>query len=68
MGSTASILWGTLFSAIGVGFFIYGKRQSMITPLLCGIALVAYPWFVTNVLWLIVIGVVLMAIPWFVRY
>jgi hypothetical protein len=68
MPDPATLFSGMLFSAIGVGFFIYGKRQSMIVPLLCGIALIAYPWFVASVVWLIVIGVVLMAIPWFVRY
>lgn len=68
MPSPATLFWGFLFSTIGVGFFIYGKRQAMIAPMLCGAALVAYPWFVSSVLWLIVIGVVLMAIPWFVRY
>ncbi|HEX5961683.1 MAG TPA: hypothetical protein VFY97_10625 [Rhodanobacteraceae bacterium] len=68
MPSPATLLWGMLFGAIGVGYFIYGKRQSMIVPLLCGIGLVASPWFVASVPWLIVIGIVLMAVPYFVRY
>lgn len=68
MPDPSTLFWGMLFSAIGAGFFVYGKRRSMIVPLLCGTALIAYPWFVSSVLWLIVIGVVLMAIPWFVRY
>lgn len=66
--STASLAWGMLFGAIGVGFFIYGKRQGMIVPLICGIGLMAYQWVVTSAIWLVVIGVALMAIPWFARY
>jgi hypothetical protein len=66
--STASLLWGLLFGSIGVGFFIYGKRQSMIVPLLCGLALIVYPYFVTSTWVLLLIGVVLMAVPYFLRY
>ncbi|MER3546192.1 MAG: hypothetical protein C4338_00800 [Rhodanobacteraceae bacterium] len=66
--SAASLVWAMLFSAVGVGFFIYGKRQSMSVPLLCGLGLMVYPWFVASAVWLVVIGLTLMAIPWFVRY
>lgn len=68
MPSPATLLWGTLFGAIGVGYFVYGKRQSMIMPLVCGIALMVYPWFVSGALLTVIVGAVLMAIPYFVRY
>jgi len=29
---TASLLWGLLFSSIGFGYFLYGKKQSSATP------------------------------------
>jgi hypothetical protein len=60
-------LWGLLFSSIGLGFSIYGRRQRAVVPLLCGIALMVYPYFVANVLLLVGIGAVLIAIPYFVR-
>ncbi len=66
--STASLLWGMLFSAVGVGFFVYGKRQQMFVPLICGLGLMVYPWFVASAVWLVVIGVALMAVPWFLRF
>jgi hypothetical protein len=65
--SEGILLWGVLFSSIGVGFCIYGKRQQAPVPLLCGIGLVVYPYFVANVLVLIAIGIVLCAIPYFFR-
>ena len=68
MGSVASIVWGTLFGAIGVGYFLYGKRQSMIMPLVCGIALMVYPWFVPGAFWIVMIGIVLAALPLFLRF
>ena len=68
MPSPATLLWSMLFGAIGVGYFIYGKKQSMIVRLVCGIALIAYPWFVSGAWLTLVIGLVLMAVPYFVRY
>ena len=65
--NTAILLWGILFSSIGLGFFIYGKKQYKIVPLTCGIALMAYPYFISNTLVLVVIGVALVCIPYFVR-
>jgi hypothetical protein len=65
--NTSSLLWGLLFGSIGMGFLIYGRRQRAVVPLLCGLALIVFPYFVSNNILLIVIGVALMAIPYFVR-
>ena len=46
--SEAGLLWGVLFSGIGVGYFIYGRRQGKTVPLLCGLFLMAYPYFMPN--------------------
>lgn len=67
MGSTAVLLWGLLFGAIGFGFFLYGKKQKAIVPLIAGIALCVVPYFIPNVYMLVLAGLVLMAIPYFVR-
>ncbi|MDE2271397.1 MAG: hypothetical protein KGJ94_05380 [Xanthomonadaceae bacterium] len=68
MPGTATLIWGMLFGAIGVGYFVYGKRQAMIVPLVCGIGLMVYPWFVSGAFLTVVVGAVLMAVPYFVRY
>lgn len=68
MPTPATLLWGMLFGAIGVGFFIYGKRQARIMPLVCGIALMAFPWFVSGALPTFVIGLALVAIPFVLRF
>ncbi|MEQ1528962.1 MAG: hypothetical protein ABL925_06570 [Methylococcales bacterium] len=67
MANEALLLWGLLFSSIGLGFFIYGKKQQRPIPLLCGLALLVYPYFVDSVALLIVLGGVLIALPYFVR-
>jgi len=65
--NTSTILWGLLFGSIGVGFFTYGRKQRKIVPLVVGIILIAYPYFVTNPYAEAGIGTVLMAVPYFVR-
>ena len=56
-----------LFGAIGVGFFVYGKRQKAIVPLVTGIALFIFPYFISDVYVLVLVGAALLALPWFVR-
>jgi hypothetical protein len=65
--SGAQLLWGLLFSSIGLGFFLYGRKSRAPWPLLCGIALMVYPYFVANPWWIVAIGVVLTALPYFLR-
>jgi hypothetical protein len=67
MGSEAELLWGVLFSSVGLGYFIYGKKQRTIVPLICGVALMVYPYFMTSLILMVVVGFVLVAIPYFVR-
>ena len=64
---TAVLLWGLLFGSIGLGYFIYGKKQRAAVPLVCGLALMIFPYFVPNTILLIAIGAVLIAIPYFLR-
>jgi len=61
------LLWGLLFSSIGLGFFIYGKKQRAIVPTVCGIALMVYPYFISNLIALVAIGIGLAALPYFWR-
>jgi hypothetical protein len=65
--STASLLWGFLFGSIGIGFFVYGKRQEKLVPLICGLVLMVFPYFVSNTVLMVLIGTALMAIPYFYR-
>ena len=67
MGSEAALLWEVLFGSIGFGFFLYGKRQAMAVPLVCGMALMVYPYFMPNAIVLVLMGLVLVAIPYFFR-
>jgi len=43
----ASLFWGS----VGVGFFIYGKKQGEMIPLIAGLAMVAISYVVSS--WLL---------------
>lgn len=63
----AVLLWGVIFGSVGLGFLIYARRQRAIVPLVVGIALTVYPFFVSNVYALVLIGLALSAAPYFIR-
>jgi LPXTG-motif cell wall-anchored protein len=65
--NTSLLLWGLLFSSVGLGFFIYGKKQKAVVPLFCGLGLMIYPYFVSNTMLLVAIGAALILLPYFVR-
>ena len=65
--SPSTLLWGLLFGSVGMGFFLFGKKQQAPVPLVCGLALMVFPYFVSNPLLLVVIGLALMVVPYFVR-
>lgn len=64
---TTNLIWGLIFSSIGIGYFIYGRQQSNLVARYCGIALILYPYLVTNTLALVAVGIVLMLTPRFLE-
>jgi len=67
VNSEGTILCGLLFGSIGLGYFVYGKRQRRGVPLACGLGLMIFPYLVSNTILLVLIGLVLAALPYFVR-
>ena len=67
MEDSTQLIWGMLFGAIGIGFFVYGKKQKAMVPLFTGIALFVFPYFLSNVYLLVTVGAVLVALPYFIR-
>lgn len=58
LSNPASILSSLLIGLIGVGLFLYGKKQQAPAPLFTGIALCVFPYFVASVwlMWVIAAG------------
>ena len=61
--NTTNLLLSLIFSCIGFGYFIYGKKQKNITVGCVGVMLMIYPYFVSDTLALLLVGVVLIALP-----
>ena len=57
-----------VFSSIGLGYFIYGKRQKQKIIYYSGLALMVYPYLITTPSTLVLIGIALMAAPKIVNY
>lgn len=65
--STSLLVLGVIFGSVGLGYFLYGKKQRAVVPLVSGLALMVVPYFVSNTVGLVVVGVVISAIPYFIR-
>ena len=68
MPSGSVLLVGMLAGVFGVAYFVYGKRQTKLTPMIAGVLLCIYPYFIESVLWLVVVGLVLLAAPFVIDY
>jgi hypothetical protein len=65
--NTSTLIWGVLFGSIGLGYFVYGKKQNAIVPLLSGIGLILFPYFIPNFVILVGAGLLCVALPFFIR-
>ena len=57
------LLLSMVYSTVGLGMFMYGKKAVRFVPLIAGIALMVIPYFVDSLLWMSVTCIVLMASP-----
>ncbi len=67
MDSGTTLLVSVLFSSIGAGYVLYGRKQAQVIPLLTGIALCVYPYFLSNGYAIMIVGLLLTALPWLIR-
>jgi hypothetical protein len=65
--SAANLIGGFVFGSIGFVAFIYGKRMNLWKPMLLGIALMIYPYFISNDAVMIAIGAIGTAGLFFLR-
>jgi hypothetical protein len=65
--TASSLFLGLLFGSIGLGLFMYGRKQRAVVPLLCGLVLLVVPYLISSAWLLLVIGGGVVAIAYFVR-
>ena len=60
----ASLLWGS----IGVGYFIYGKKQGAMMPMIGGIVMIAVSYVVSSWLLMSLLSIgIIVAIHWLIK-
>jgi len=65
--SAAKIFACTIFGAIGFVVFMYGKKNKFFRPMIIGVALMAYPYFISGTFFLYFVGIALTAALYFWR-
>ena len=63
----STLMWGVLFGSIGFGFFVYGKKQKAIMPIISGLGLMVFPYFMSNTVLLVGTGCVLVVLPFVIK-
>ena len=67
MNST-QLLLSVIFSSIGLGYFLYGKKQKLTVPFVVGLVLMVFPYFIESNVLLSGIGILLSITPYFLRF
>jgi hypothetical protein len=64
----ANLFFGIVTGALGLAYIVYGKRQTKFVPLIAGILLCAYSYFITSWIWLFVVGATLLVAPFIIDF
>jgi hypothetical protein len=63
-----SLFVGVVAGAIGLAYFVYGRRQKKFVPVIAGVLLSACPYFIDSLAWLCVVGALLMVAPFAIDF
>jgi len=61
MPTGANLFASIFFGSIGMAAFVYGKKASAFRPIIIGILLMAYPYFLPETWEVVVVGTLLTA-------
>ncbi len=59
-----SLFLSILISVVGLGFFIYGRKQRRAPQLLAGVVLMGYSYFVSSTVWMLAIAAAVLTALW----
>ena len=66
--SPTVLIVGVILSVFGMAYFSYGKKQEMAMPMICGLTLTIFPFFVSSLWILLGVGAVLIVLPFFFQF
>ena len=67
MPTAAELFASILFSTIGFAAFVYGKKSSRVGPMVLGVVLMIYPYFISELWQIYVLGSILCGALYFWR-
>ena len=56
-----------VFGVVGAALFLYGRKAGRLVPLAAGLALLAVPYFIPNLIALVVVCCAITTLPWLLR-
>ena len=62
MPTPALLALNLLLGAFGLAYFVNGKKNGAIVPLICGVCLMIFPYFISGLVPLILVGLILILI------
>lgn len=67
MDGSTQLMLSVIFGGIGIGYFSYGRKQKAPIPLFVGIALLIFPYAITNIYVMLGVGLTLLMLPYFIK-
>ena len=67
MPTPALLALNLLLGAFGLAYFVYGKKNGAIVPLMCGVCLMIFPYFISGLVPLLLVGLILILLPRFIQ-
>jgi hypothetical protein len=67
MPSPAALFASLVFGVIGFAAFMYGKKHAVMVPMVLGIGLMVFPYFVPDAWMIWLVGGLLTAAIWYFR-
>jgi len=64
----AQVFFGVFTGALGLAYIVYGRRQTKLVPVVAGLILCVYSYFIESWIWLSLVGAVLLAAPFFIDF
>ena len=59
----ATLYFSIVTSALGMAYIVYGRRRAKIVPVIAGVLLCFYTYFVEGWLWMSIVGTALALAP-----
>lgn len=67
MGDSTSLIIGLIFGSIGVGYCVYGRKQSHIVAFIARLFLIGLPYVIDSNVALIIVSLIIMVSPKFIK-